>query len=162
MFTNGAPFDRDTRLKGICTPLDISIFPSELPLRDLPTCSLTGFPRTGTLRHHSHCSMYTFIHSFYVCRSHQKQPPTYIQEKYTVAVHIATRRRKAYTQRDVTWFPKRTVLDTAISTTVQCSPQRDTVLFGLGTPAPFDNFRHSNPPSRYALHKLYSFSRDPW
>ena len=66
-----------------------------------------------------------------------KAAPTYILAKHTVAVHVAKRRRKAYTQSYVTWYPKRNVFDTAISTILQCSPQSDTVNFGLRSPAPF-------------------------
>ena len=55
-------------------------------------------------------------------------------EKHMVTVHGGPRRRKAYIQWRVAWFPKGTVYDTAITTPVPCSLQHDTLHLGLGRP----------------------------
>ena len=136
IFPNQAHFDIDTSLQGFFTTLAISLSFPKIPSKGAPPTFPTGSTWTGTHPHQSHCSMYTFIHSCYVCRSSQKGPATYIEEKHKVAVHVDPRRRKAYTQRDAAWFPKQKVYETAISTTVPCGHQHDTVLLGLGKPAP--------------------------
>ena len=74
---NGAPMERHTRLRGIFyISLDISlfIFPSESPVKELPPCSLTGSPWTGTLRHQSYLSIYSFIHSCMSAGVPKKEP----------------------------------------------------------------------------------------
>jgi len=80
------------------------------------------------------------VHSFiHVClpESPKRSPPTY-GEKHNVTVHGAPRRRKAYIQWGVAWFPKGIVNDAAISTPVPCSPRHVTSTFhlGLGRPEP--------------------------
>jgi hypothetical protein len=45
---------------------------------------------------------------------------------HKVTAHRVSRRRKAYIQWGVAWFPKGIVNDTAISTPVPGSPQHDT------------------------------------
>jgi hypothetical protein len=95
-----APFDIDTSLQGFFTFLLLYLYLSpKIPSKESPST----FTSVATDRDITspqpllYVSMYTFIHSCYVCRSPQKQPPTYIQEKYAVAVDVATRKRKAYT-----------------------------------------------------------------
>jgi len=64
--------------------ISLFIFPSESPVRQPPPCSLTGFPWTGILRHQSHWSIYSTIHSFMcVWRSPQlinvrRNPPSFL------------------------------------------------------------------------------------
>jgi len=88
----------------------VSLFISllETLIREPPPCSLTGSSWTGILRHQSHCSRYSFIHSFiHVCllESPKRSSPTY-GEKHKVNIHRAPCRQKAYIQWGAAWFPK--------------------------------------------------------
>jgi hypothetical protein len=56
------------------------------------------------------------------------------KNKFTV--HGAPRRRKAFIQWGASWFRKRIINDTAISTAVPRNSQHDTFHFGLGRPEP--------------------------
>ena len=88
-----------------------------------PTIPGKGVPTMYTYRVHTdrdipskQLLLYVYIHPLILCLLQSQKPaPTYIQEKYKFAVHVSPRRRKAYTQRDAAWFPKRTVSDTCIS-----------------------------------------------
>jgi len=71
-----------------------------------------------------------------VYRSPQKGALLQNGEKHKVTVHGAPRRQKAYIQWGATWFPRGIVNDTAVSTTVQCSPQHNTFHLGLVRPEP--------------------------
>ena len=46
------------------------------------------------------------VRDIYITLVPKRSPPTYIQEKHTVTVHGAPRRRKAHIQWDAAWFPK--------------------------------------------------------
>jgi len=76
--------------------IPLFIFPSESPVREPPSCSLTGSPRIAILRHQSHWSTFhSFIHS---CMSTgvPKKEPSYIHrgKNTVITVHGATRRRR--------------------------------------------------------------------
>jgi len=52
------------------------IFPSKLPVREPPPCSLTGSPWTAIPCHQSHWSTFNlFIHSCMSAGVHKKEPP---------------------------------------------------------------------------------------
>ena len=81
--------------------------------------------------------LYVYIRPFMLCLPQSPKGAPYIDTGKTYGRRPRSHtQRKAYIQRDAAWFLKRTVNDTAISTTVPCGPQHDTFLLGLGRPEP--------------------------
>jgi len=94
----------------ISVNISLTAFLSEFPVREPPTCSLTGSPRTRILRHQSHWPSkgILFIHSFmYVCQSPQKEAllNTYRKNTRSLSTEPNTDRRPKI-QWGVAWFPK--------------------------------------------------------
>jgi hypothetical protein len=73
-------------------------------------------------------------HSFISVRVPQlRSPPMKWGKTYGHHPQIPTQAERKW---DVAWFPKGIVYDTAITTPVPCSLQRNTFHFGLGRPEP--------------------------
>jgi hypothetical protein len=99
--------------------------------------SSTQVPPTGPLyREMLLLQSQWFIHPFIPVGAPKKEASQKMQEKHTVSVHGAPRRRKAYIQWGAAWFPKRIVNYTAITTPVSCTLQHDTFHLDLGRPEP--------------------------
>ena len=77
--------------------------------------------------------VYLFI---YICQSPQKGPLPQNGEKHKVTIHGTPCGPKAYIQWGAAYFPKGIINDTAITTSVPCSPWHDTIHLGLGRPDP--------------------------
>jgi hypothetical protein len=120
MFHNGAPMERDVPFQSL---VYISLYPKSLRPPFCPTAvckpdkpldirrSLWAAPIKGNAPF-PESLINSFIH---LSQSpHLRSSPTTHREKNTVSVHGAPRRRKAYIQRGVAWFPKGIVHNTAI------------------------------------------------
>jgi len=98
----------------------------------------------------------------YVCQSPQKAAllHTYA-EKHKVTIHGAPRRRKAYIQCGVAWFPKETV--TTLLSLPQCHAAFGMIPSTLAwvDQNPVSQHLLWQPPSGYTLHNCYSLPHDP-
>jgi hypothetical protein len=131
-FPNGPPMERDTRLQDFFLSLLIYIFLSfpQSSSKGAPSLFLNRVPMDRDTPSPEPL-VYIFIHSC-LPESPERSPPTY-GEKHKVTIHRAPCRQKAYIQWGAAWFPKGIVNDTAVTTPVPCSPQRDIFHLGLGS-----------------------------
>jgi len=138
------------------------IFPSELPVREPPPCSLTGSPWAAIVRHQSHWSTFhLFIHSCMSAGVHKKEP-SYIH----MGKNIRSTSMEPHTDGRPTYNGLRPGSQGTVTTLLslpQCHAAFGTILSTLACldQSPVEQHVPWQPPSGYILHNCYSLPRDP-
>jgi hypothetical protein len=126
------PYGEKYPLRGhfyLSLKISLFIFPSESPVREpllVPQQGPHG-QRYSVTRVTGLLFIHSFIHSFmFVCRSPQQEPSNIrMGKKQKVTIHGAPRRRNAYMQWGVAWFPKEIV--TPLLSPPQCNAAFGTI-----------------------------------